>query len=440
MPRPDALDPARRSDRSGPCPSEPPGRIGADVCQAQNLRGASHATSNAVATADPALHLLAGPAQRSRLRVLLVADSLDVGGAERHVCALGEALAARGYTVAIACSTGGALAGTLPASVAVHVLCDQLVKRRLSLPFAWALAGLLRREACDLVHAHMYASGMAAALALLGSPVPLVLTEHSEAVWRGRRARWAGRWLYQRAAQLIAVSPAIRQRLVEQDSAPPERVTVILNALAAPCAPVGAPAAVVAGPATRPRVGVVARLQPEKGVEYFLEAAARVAPHRPDVQFVVVGDGPLRHALPARARALGISAQVHFLGFCLDAPTLIGALDLLVVPSLSEGTPLVILEAMAAGVPVVARAVGGIPAQVRHEREGLLVPSGDPEALAQAILRVLQAPVWARQLGDAGRQRVAAQFSQATMLQQLEAVYQAALAWGLVVPQPNELS
>src|SRR5450759_2215815 len=88
----------------------------------------------------------------------------------------------------------------------------------------------------------------------------------------------------------------------------------------------------------------------------------------------------------ARARALGISAQMHFLGFRLDAPSLIGALDLLVVPSLSEGTPLVILEAMTAGVPVVATAVGGIPAQIRHEREGLLVPSGDPEALAQAIL------------------------------------------------------
>ena len=363
-------------------------------------------------------------------RVLLVVDSLDVGGAERHVCALVEALAARGYIAAIACSTGGALAGMLPASVAVHVLRDQLVKRRLSLPFAWALACLLRREAFDLVHAHMYASGLASALALLGSAVPLVLTEHSEAVWRGRRARWAGRWLYQRAAQVIAVSRWYCQR-------PAQRATVILNAIAAPHAPPGAPAAVVAGPATGPRVGVVARLQPEKGVEYFLESAALVAPHRRDVQFIVVGDGPLRQALPARARALGISAQMHFLGFRLDAPSLIGALDLLVVPSLSEGTPLVILEAMTAGVPVVATAVGGIPAQIRHEREGLLVPSGDPEALAQAILRVLQAPAWARQLGDAGRQRVAAEFSQARMLQQIEAVYDAALAGALVVPPPN---
>ena len=86
-------------------------------------------------------------------RVLLVVDSLDVGGAERHVCALVEALAARGYIAAIACSTGGTLADTLPASVAVHVLRDQLVKRRVSLPFAWALSCLLRREAFDLVHA-----------------------------------------------------------------------------------------------------------------------------------------------------------------------------------------------------------------------------------------------------------------------------------------------
>jgi Glycosyltransferase Family 4 len=155
-------------------------------------RGTQPATSALLFSADPPRNALAAssPQRPSRRppRVLLVADSLDVGGAERQVCELATALSARGYTAAIACSTDGALAGTLPASVPVHVLCDQLVKRRFSLPYAWALACLLRREAFDLVHAHMYASGQAAALALLGSAVPLVLTEHSEAVWRGRRA------------------------------------------------------------------------------------------------------------------------------------------------------------------------------------------------------------------------------------------------------------
>src|ERR687894_2861477 len=173
----------------------------------------------------------------------------------------------------------------------------------------------------------------------------------------------------------------------------------------------------------RPLVGVVARLQPEKGVANFLKAAVRVAPQFPEAHFVIAGDGPLRQELVSLAEDLGLRDRVHFLGFRSDASELMGSLDVLVVPSLTEGSPLVTLEAMAAGVPVVASAVGGIPDQIRHDKEGLLVPPGDTDALSNALLALLRDPPRSRRLGEAGRRRVASRFSHATMVRQIEDVY-----------------
>jgi glycosyltransferase involved in cell wall biosynthesis len=119
--------------------------------------------------------------------------------------------------------------------------------------------------------------------------------------------------------------------------------------------------------------------------------------------------------------------HVHFLGFRLDARAIVGLLDILVVPSLSEGTPLVTLEAMTAGVPVVASAVGGIPEQIRHHCEGLLVPPGDSAALGEAVLQLLQNPTRMQQLGEAGRWRVLSAFNFAAMVQATEEVYRVAL-------------
>jgi glycosyltransferase involved in cell wall biosynthesis len=176
-----------------------------------------------------------------------------------------------------------------------------------------------------------------------------------------------------------------------------------------------------------PLVGAVARLQPEKGIANFLKAAARVYPSCPEARFLVVGDGPLRGELLRLADRLGLRESVRFLGHRADARALIGRFDVLVVPSLTEGTPLIVLEAMAAGVPVIASAVGGIPDQVRHGGEGLLVPPDDTDALVDALLELLRDPDRARLLGEAGRSRANSEFSHAAMVRKIEVVYEAAL-------------
>jgi glycosyltransferase involved in cell wall biosynthesis len=137
-----------------------------------------------------------------------------------------------------------------------------------------------------------------------------------------------------------------------------------------------------------PLIGTVARLKPEKGVRYFVEAAARIAKLHPEARFLVIGDGPERDALSALASRLGV--PVWFLGARGDVPEFVGFLDVFVLPSLSEGTPLVTLEAMSAGVPIVATNVGGVPYQITDGRDGLLVPPRDPEAIATAVLRLIE--------------------------------------------------
>jgi glycosyltransferase involved in cell wall biosynthesis len=174
----------------------------------------------------------------------------------------------------------------------------------------------------------------------------------------------------------------------------------------------------------RPIVLTVARLDKQKGLSYLLEAATLV----PDAVFVLAGEGPERSALEAQMRTLGLQDRVHFLGYRQDIPELLTMCDLFVLPSLFEGFPLSILEAMAAEKPVVATAIGGTDEAVIHGETGLLVPPADPAALAQAIQAILSAPVFGKQLGAAGRARVCREFSAEVMVQRVTQIYEEILS------------
>lgn len=173
------------------------------------------------------------------------------------------------------------------------------------------------------------------------------------------------------------------------------------------------------GTTDRPVVLALARLDKQKGHCYLLEAATLV----PHAVFVLAGEGPERPALEAQARTLGVRDRVHFLGYRQDIPDLLAMCDLFVLPSLFEGFPLSILEAMAAGKPVVATAIGGTDEAVIHGETGLLVPPADPIALAQAIQAALSAPGFGKQLGAAGRARVRREFSAEGMVQRVSQIY-----------------
>jgi glycosyltransferase involved in cell wall biosynthesis len=169
----------------------------------------------------------------------------------------------------------------------------------------------------------------------------------------------------------------------------------------------------------------VGRLTPQKGLETLIEAAPKVARAVPDAGFLIVGDGPLRAGLERAARASG--AGVVFAGERRDVQDLMRGARALALPSVYEGLPLVALEAMACGLPVVASGVDGVPEAVEDGETGVLVPPGDAERLADALIGLLRDPAKAEAMGRRGRARVEAHFSAERMVEETQAVYEACL-------------
>lgn len=373
------------------------------------------------------------PELDDRLRILLVCDSLDIGGAERHVVNLAIALRKLGHSVTIACSREGVLAAQVRAAgIEVRCLLDGIVKRRLDRRYTSMLRQLILQTSPDVVHAHLHASIVAASCAIDGTTPSFVITEHSEAIWRNSAAWSEALSAYARADAILTVSARIADRLVATAAVDASTLHVVRNTLH--CVPSVPPSKRRARPGGDV-VGVVARLLPEKGVDVFLRAAAQIARALPQTRFVVVGGGPERSRLLELTDSLGLRSRVRFLGARDEATSVIRDLDVLCVPSRSEGTPLVVLEAMAAGTPIVATAAGGIPEQVCHGREALLVAPEDEAALAAAVLRLLERPRLAQRLAAAARRRVIIEFAPERMVAMVEDVYRDCLRSKQPIPR-----
>lgn len=170
-------------------------------------------------------------------------------------------------------------------------------------------------------------------------------------------------------------------------------------------------------------LGTVARLEKQKGHEYLVEAAPKILKRFPKIKFVFAGDGSLREQLKARIRELGIEENFVFLGFRDDIPELLSSFDAFILPSLYEGLPNVVLEAMSCSNPVIATAVDGTPEAVVEGQTGYLVPSMQPEPLAEAIVRLLGDEKKMKEMGDKGRKRVELEFSVESQVKNFEDLY-----------------
>jgi glycosyltransferase involved in cell wall biosynthesis len=222
----------------------------------------------------------------------------------------------------------------------------------------------------------------------------------------------------------VAVSRFVAGRLRDRFGVDANRIVVIPNAVEPPpaVAPDARLRADVAGDARTPLALTVARLDAQKGIAHLVDAAAMV----PEVVFAIAGDGPDRAALEARAAERGVSARIRFLGHRRDVPALLAIADLFVLPSLYEGFPLSVLEAMAAGVPVVATAVGGTDELVSSET-GFPVAPADPRALADGVRALLADRDDAARRAATARERVLATHSAASMVAAMSALYESLL-------------
>jgi glycosyltransferase involved in cell wall biosynthesis len=375
------------------------------------------------------------------LRIALVIARLNIGGPATHVIALAAALAKRDFEVRLLTGRMGAGEQDMhyladAAGVVPEILPE--LSPRLGLQDAAGLARLwriFRDWKPDVVHTHTAKAGALGRLAARAAGVPAVVHTFHGHVLRGyfpapveMGFRMAERTLALATDAIITLSPSLRRELVEMRIAPAERIEVI---------PLGMDLDALIACRTRRMelrheiglgneavlIGIVGRLVPIKDHATFLEAAAGMVHSGNTARFLVVGDGPLRESLAEQAAKLGISERVTFLGWRQNMAQVYAALDVLALTSRNEGTPVTILEAMAAGVPVAATAVGGVPDVISDGRTGWLVPAQDSIAMVAAWKSILGDPARSQRIAQQAQADVQMRFSQAHMIEDISALY-----------------
>lgn len=364
------------------------------------------------------------------MRILHIISSLGFYGAERVAVELAKGLNRRGGTarMALIAPHPENSEATARAARADGVECLEFhCSERLSFPLIRELRDLIRGGRFDIVHTHGYKSNFYA-LASAPKKLPLVATNHNwlKHHWRLTVYSLLDKGMIRFFDRIVAVSEPIRDEMVRA-GIPPRKIRVIDNGVdvdvIASQATRSAPAEGAVGGAFRKTVGAVGSLKEEKGFGYLIEAARRVVSTIPDARFVIVGEGPLRGELERRIAESGLDGRVTLAGYRTDVYSLLATFDLFVLPSVREGLPMVLLEGMAAGKPVVASRVGAVPRVIEDGVNGLIVDPGDPEGLAAAMERILSDPGLARGLAERGRATVRASFSSEAMFSRYFAIY-----------------
>jgi len=350
------------------------------------------------------------------MKIMEIISGAGVNGAIRHAAALAGELARRGHSVTVVCRRDAWVRGEV-ASAPVDVIESDL--RRWPPQELWRIRAAVRSRQVEVIHTHQTGAHLFGVCLRGITRVPCLATAHA------RTRHW--HWLLH--DRIIAVSEAARVFLTARNFVPAHRIEVVPNF-------VDQVAFTETGSETRARlralfgvgdtcqlIGFVGTLLPEKGWLELVRVLADVSMAAPTVRLLIVGYGTpeYRSLLACEAVRLGVAKRLIWTGERLDVPEVLSALDLFVSPSREETFGLSILEAMAAGLPVVATAVGGVPELVRDGTTGILVPLDDHDAMTRAIVALLGNAAQRKALGDTGRRRARSHFSPEVQLPRIEA-------------------
>lgn len=353
------------------------------------------------------------------MKVVHLETGRHLYGGARQVLYLLQGLRAEGVRNVLVSAEGSAISR---ATAAADRCVTLPMRGDLDVAFMLRFRRLLKAERPDVVHLHSRrGADVLGALAARGAGCKIVLSRRVD----NPEPRLLVPLKYRLFDKVIAISEAIR-RVLLNSGVPEEKLVCVYSAIDTEEFVAGerTPVRTELGlNAHRPVIGVVAQLIERKGHDVLLEALPVLRRKHADLVVVFFGKGPREGALRAQARSLGVGDAVIFAGFRDDLPALLPGLDVLVHPARAEGLGVSLLQAAAAGVPVVASAAGGIPEAVRDGATGLLVPPGDPGALARAVDRLLTDRELARAMGGRGRDFVAAGFSTDRMAAGNLAVY-----------------
>jgi glycosyltransferase involved in cell wall biosynthesis len=363
----------------------------------------------------------------ARRRLLLASQPLDAG-VPRHVLDLVQGLDRERYELHVACPRASLLWKELQREPDVR-LHEISPARGPSPADSLSLLRLLRLAGtADLIHGHSAKAGFLARLAAVarGRAAVCLFTPHAWSFWAaGGRETAVYRRLERVAAHwcraIVALSDFERRAGLAAGVGRPGQYRVILNGV--DLERYGRPANPVAG-----RVLMIGRLAPQKRPDLAVRAFAAARERHPGAEFFLIGDGPDRRSVESLVAELGLADAVHILGYRDDVPQLLAEAACLLLTSDYESCPFTVIEAMAAGTPVVATRVGGVPELVEDGKHGLLVERGRVELLAAALDWLLAAPELGRDLGAAGRRTAKLRFSRERMVAETVALYDEVLA------------
>lgn len=281
-----------------------------------------------------------------------------------------------------------------------------------------ALPGIFARGKFDVVHAWLFHANILARLLRPFARCPVLTSERGVEKEKSPFRVWVDRVTSPLADLVLVNAQAIADVLTTRERLDPAKIRVLENGVDL------SRFAQVVPPSGPPRLICVARLDPIKAHVDLLAALPPLLARWPALTLDLVGDGPMRGPLEEKARALGVAGSVRFLGARTDVPQLLAGAHVFVLPSLSEGMPGSVLEAMASGLPVVATRVGGTPEIVEEGKTGLLVEAGNPEALSRALSVVVEDPQLAGDYGEAGARRAKERYTREAFIKRHEALYE----------------
>jgi glycosyltransferase involved in cell wall biosynthesis len=369
---------------------------------------------------------------RRRLRVLTLLDTLRPGGAERLAVTVAARLDRRRFEPSVCVSR------RLPWSPLSEILEEAdvpvvtLDRTSRGAVWSWApLVATLRRRRIDLLHAHMFGSNVWGTILGRAAGVPVVVAhEHGSPLERSRLRAAVDRELVARAADvLVAVSESDRMRLVEVEGVPSSKVRFIPNGIPPLPAPRADLRLELGLPEGVPVIGALTVLRPEKALDVLVEAAALLRVQFPDLRVLIAGTGPEEERLRLFVAERRLEETVLLLGFRPHVADVLAAVDVAIHASDREGSPLAVLESMAAGKAIVATHVGGVPALLHDEEHALLVPPRDASALAASVARLLRDEALRERLGRNARERQRRRFDISSTVSELEDLYEQLYVW-----------
>jgi len=368
------------------------------------------------------------------MKILYVVTAAEFGGAPLHVLQLMEYMVKQGHEVGLVAASEPRLmegAKTLGVKIFSNPHFVRPIRPWEDLQALWPVLRAIRRFNPDIVHAHSTKAGYVARFACMLLRKSVIFTAHGWAftegrnMWKRRLLALAEQLAAKVTAKIICVSKHDRDLALRWKVARPDQLIVIHNGIDPQ------PFLKADGASLRQEQGLekatvltfVGRLAPQKDPLTLLEVVKKL----PEAVLLLVGDGELRPLVERSIRKLGLVDKARLLGQRSDVPRILAASNIFVLSSRWEGLPYTIIEAMMAGLPVVATEVGGVPELVEDGVTGFLVPPRDPEALAEALQKLIADPELRRRMGQAGHEKALKEFTLARMLRETEKVYQEVL-------------